>query len=138
MHEDGRRVPLGEVPPPPVRPVQHLALRLDARDVGADDALVLGPDVLEELLPDGGPVEVDVAGEDEVDVLLAVVQFLDHVRQEAQHPTGALERRERAPLLVEDVDDLRVEGVRHLHLAPVLPLAGLRRQLLLVLLVLPT
>ena len=102
-------------------------------DVGVDDRL---PRVLQVLGQLGVHVrrgERDRAGHDQWRGVLASPQRVDHGAHQSQHATGALEPLQRRPLLVESVEQLRVNRVGPLDAVLVRRVAGLTREVVGVL-----
>ncbi len=83
--------------------------------------------MLQELLPYSRMFQVNIAGQNEVEVALLLVKAFHHVGQQAQDAAGTLEGGEGTPLFVQDVNDVGMEGVGHLQLVPVAQVAGFGR-----------
>jgi len=99
-----------------------------AVDVLVDDRIPALREVVEALVAHTGIVQRQCAGQDHAVGVAVLPQPVNHLGQQLQHATGALEVAERGPVLVEPVEDLRVDRVRLLHALEVVVLLGLRRQ----------
>ena len=109
---------------------EHLAGVVDADgggalavDVGVDDRLPVVREVVGKFPEHLGGVQRDAAGQDERAGVAGGPQGVDDLAHQAQHPAGALELLQRRPVVVEPVEQLRVDGVGGLE--PVLVLAAL-------------
>ena len=77
-------------------------------------------------------VERDGARHDHERAVVPAPQLVDDRGHQAQHTARALEALQRGPILVEPVEQLRVDGVRRLHAVDVLALGNAGGELTLV------
>src|SRR5207249_1244943 len=63
--------------------------------------------------------EIDTSALDQWIIVLRLVEVADNVGQQAQHTTGTLEFRDRAPALIQHRDQLGMKRIRLYDVIPV-------------------
>ena len=76
-----------------------------------DDGVPVIPHVAGQFIADAGHVQRDGAGQDEQPPVVVHPQIVNDRRHQAQHAARLLEALDGRPVLIEAVEDLRVDGI---------------------------
>ena len=134
---DGARHPAGshDATIPLVALVFLVRHRVFAVDLCVDDGVPAFRQIADQFIADVGCVQRDGAGQDHGAGIAAHPQLMNDRRHQAQHAAGTLESFQRGPVIVQAVEDFRVDGIAGNHPITVVHFFGVCRKITGVVLV---